>query len=163
MEKDIVENVNIPELVTEESNEIVAEPKRHDISLDKLIEEFKHRATIQEVTLFTVIGSVTGLVSSILGVGGGIVLLPLLTMGTDMSHSVVIGTALSCFLPITVTGTIAHSLIGNVVWRSVPGLFIGSSIGAYLGSRLSIWMSESQQRATLIVLMLSVGVRSLLK
>jgi len=116
-----------------------------------------------EVLKFLAFGTATGIIAGLLGVGGGVVLLPLLTLGTDMPQQLIFGTVLAAFVPVTVIGTISHARSGNVVWRLMPGLFLGSALGAYVGSRISIYLSEPQQRGVVIAVMTSVGIKALLK
>ena len=117
----------------------------------------------KEVAMFAAVGAATGIIAGLLGVGGGVILLPLLTVLTDMPQQLIFGTVLSSFVPITVVGTISHSRAGNVVWRIMPGLFVGSAIGAYIGSRISIYLSETQQRGVVMAVMTSVGIKALVK
>lgn len=117
----------------------------------------------KEVIVFSALGAATGVIAGLLGVGGGVVLLPLLALATDMNQQLIFGTVLTCFVPVTIVGTISHARVGNVVWRLMPTLLVGSAVGAYVGSRFSIYLSESQQRGVVISVMSGVGLRALLK
>jgi uncharacterized membrane protein YfcA len=69
-----------------------------------------------------------------MGIGGGIVLMPVLVYGLGFSVHMAAGTGL---LPLVVTssiGTAAHAMHGNIHLGLVGALMFGSTIGAQLGT-----------------------------
>lgn len=125
-------------------------------------EMVQRRASGKDTPLFLGSGMITGFVSGLLGVGGGLVLLPLLSAFTTMPQQLVFGTVLLSMVPITLTGTLTHLGLGTIVIRAIPGLFIGSSIGAIIGGRISIHLNQTQQRAVVVVVLSLLGLRQML-
>jgi uncharacterized membrane protein YfcA len=84
------------------------------------------------------IGGAAGLYSGFLGLGGGFVLVPLMTrfLGFDMKRAV--GTSLAAISVLSIPGSVTHALLGNVDWRIATALVIGVVPGALLGSRLAL-------------------------
>ncbi|MGV1033699.1 MAG: sulfite exporter TauE/SafE family protein [Microbacteriaceae bacterium] len=81
------------------------------------------------------VGLGAGFLSGLFGVGGGIVIVPLLVvMGYDIKRSSAI--SLGAVLLISVAGVISYASFGEVNWLLAAFLAIGSVIGAQLGSRV---------------------------
>ncbi len=76
-------------------------------------------------------GAVTGL----FGAGGGMVLVPLLTLLTGMEEESVFPCSISIMLPICVVSLTAAALTGTIAWQqAVPYLF-GSAAGGFLAGK----------------------------
>jgi uncharacterized membrane protein YfcA len=88
------------------------------------------------------IGLVAGLFSGLLGVGGGIVLIPSFLYILHMPLKKTFGTSLSVITVIAIPGTIVHAFLHHISWSLVLYLVIGSIPGAYLGARFSIRTGE---------------------
>ncbi len=94
-------------------------------------------------------GSITGIVSAMVGIGGGSLVVPYLVMsGISMQRAV--GTAAACGLPIAISGAIAYILIGSqlehiegqwqsgfVHWQAFIGIIATSIWVAPLGAKLA--------------------------
>jgi hypothetical protein len=93
-----------------------------------------------------VLGSVVGLVSGFMGVGGGIVAVPAFTLGLGMSQQVAQGTSLAIIVVTGPAGAIEHSRHGNVVWALVPWLAVGAAVGAPVSS----WLAQMVPHAMLV-------------
>lgn len=97
-----------------------------------------HRGT--NITQLIVIGTVAGLFSGLFGVGGGTVLVPLLTLWLGYDTKLAAGTSLAAIGVIAFGGVIIHVFYGNVHFLS--GLLVGVPavggvvVGTYLQQRL---------------------------
>jgi uncharacterized membrane protein YfcA len=80
------------------------------------------------------LGLVVGLLTGMLGVGGGVILIPLLIYGLDVPTAIAIGTSLVLILFSAVAGTLAHALHGTVNLPISLAMLIGSTCGAQLGA-----------------------------
>lgn len=103
------------------------------------------------------IGGVTGTYSGFLGLGGGFVLVPMLTrwLGFDIKRA--IGTSLLSIAILAVPGTITHALLGHVDWRIAAALAVGVIPGAWVGSRLTLGSSDRGIRIAFAVMLVVVG------
>jgi uncharacterized protein len=99
------------------------------------------------VVALLVLGSATGFVAGLLGIGGGMLLVPFLTLlftirGFPEQHLVhmAIATSLATILFTSVSSVRAHHQRGAVLWPVVkvlaPGILLGSLIGAQIAGRL---------------------------
>jgi len=105
------------------------------------------------------IGTVTGVASGMFGVGGGIVMVPLLSLLGDQQTA--LGTSLLASLGPTITSAYTHFKMRNTSTSMVLPLMIGSGIGVYLGSIGAISLTDTQQRALFSSIMLILGARNI--
>jgi len=104
------------------------------------------------------IGTVAGVYSGFLGLGGGFVLVPALTRFTGMPLKRAIGTSLVTVAVLAVPGTVAHSLPGHVDWTLAPLPAVRVVPGAVLGARLTERASDRAVRLAFALLLAVVGV-----
>jgi uncharacterized membrane protein YfcA len=109
-----------------------------------------------------VLGFIVGILSSILGVGGGFVIVPAMIYLLRMPTSVVVGTSLVQIVFVTAMTTILHAASDFSV-DIVLALFLilGGVIGAQYGVRIAARMQGEMLRLLLAVLVLAVGARLL--
>ena len=103
------------------------------------------------------IGAITGFYSGFLGLGGGFVLIPLLTRWLAFDIKRAIATSLLAITILAVPGTVAHGLLGNIDWRIAGGLAVGVIPGAILGARVTLGSAERTVRLAFAALLLAVG------
>lgn len=82
------------------------------------------------------IGAVTGLYSGFFGLGGGFVLVPMLTRWLRFPVKRAVGTSLVSVALLAVPGTITHAVLGNIDWAIAAGLALGVVPGAWVGARV---------------------------
>jgi uncharacterized membrane protein YfcA len=80
------------------------------------------------------IGAVTGLTSGMFGVGGGIILVPILVILFKVNQHKAQATSLVVVALAAVTGAITYSLADSVSWLAVPFLIAGGLVGTLLGT-----------------------------
>lgn len=88
------------------------------------------------IIVLIVLGAVTGLLSGLFGIGGGIVLVPLLVLLLHFPQRLAAGTSVAAILPAVVVGGIGYAVQGNVDWVAALCLAIGIVVGAQIGSYL---------------------------
>jgi len=92
------------------------------------------------------IGTAAGLLSGLLGVGGGIVLVPGFTEVARLPLRTALATSLVCVGLFAVPGTLAHWHVGDVDWRTAVYLSIGVIPGARLGAHLAMRAADARLR-----------------
>lgn len=95
------------------------------------------------------IGLGAGLLSGLLGVGGGLVLIPGFSEVLGLRLKSAIATSLACVGVLAVPGTLTHAALGDIDWRLALLLTAGALPGARLGAALSI--AATTRRLRLIV------------
>ncbi|MDQ3766228.1 MAG: sulfite exporter TauE/SafE family protein [Actinomycetota bacterium] len=85
-----------------------------------------------------VVGLVTGALSALLGVGGGIVMVPFMVLVLGFGQQLAEGTSLLVIIPTAVAGVMAHRRSGYLSVKT--GLMVGGGgvAGAFLGARLAL-------------------------
>ncbi len=107
---------------------------------------------------YAAIGGMTGFVSGLLGVGGGIVFVPVVTTMLGMPLKRALGTSLVLIASIAVPGTLVHAALGHIDWRIFLVLTIGVVPGARIGARFALGARERTLRTMVGVFLLLVAV-----
>lgn len=105
-----------------------------------------HGAARRRPWAFSSVGAVAGGLSGLLGIGGGIVMVPGFTQVGDLPVKTAIGTSLACVGLFAVPGTITHALLGHIDWRFALLLAVGVIPGARIGAALAIRSGDQRLR-----------------
>ena len=92
------------------------------------------------------IGAGAGLLSGLLGVGGGVVLVPAFTEILRLPLKRGIATSLTCVGLFAIPGTITHAALGGIYWKIALLLSIGIVPGAWVGSKIVLVARERRLR-----------------
>jgi uncharacterized protein len=106
-----------------------------------------------------VIGLVAGVLSGLLGVGGGIIMVPAMMLLLGMTDVVAKGTSLLVILPTAVLGTYRNRHHGNTDLRVAGAVGVGGVITAFAASRVSIGLDPTLSAVLFGLLMGVVGGR----
>ncbi len=106
------------------------------------------------------LGMATGILTMLLGVGGGFILVPAMLYLLGMSTQAVVGTSLFQILFVTAATTMMHAMTTKAVDLVLAMLLlIGSVTGAQIGTRLSMTIRPEYLRVLLAVIVLLVAGR----
>ena len=109
------------------------------------------------------LGFFTGVLTILLGIGGGFILVPAMIYLLGMATQVVVGTSLFQTLFVTAVATMVHATTTKAVDIVLAALLlVGSVVGAQLGARLATRVKPDYLRLALAVMVLLVGLRILL-
>ena len=92
--------------------------------------------------IILLIGLGAGFLSGLLGLGGGIILVPGFIYLLRLPIKKAFGTSLAVISVLAIPGTVIHAYLGHISWLYVLYLTIGVIPGAYFGARVSIRTSE---------------------
>jgi uncharacterized protein len=95
-----------------------------------------------------IIGIAAGGLSGLLGIGGGILMVPAFSAWVGMPLKETIGTSLACVGVFAIPGTITHALLGHIDWTFAVPLAIGVIPGARIGAHFTITSSDRVLRYT---------------
>ncbi len=101
--------------------------------------------------IFTV-GLAVGLLSTIFGIGGGIIMVPVLTAVANLTQVEAMATSLGTIAIISIWNTWRYDQKGLITWRVVFWVALGSGICAVLAARIAPLLPEK----TLVGIMLAV-------
>jgi uncharacterized membrane protein YfcA len=106
------------------------------------------------------LGMLTGILTMLMGIGGGFVMVPAMLYILGMSANVVVGTSLFQILFVTMASTMMHSLTTKAVDIVLAVLLlIGSVTGAQMGAQFAQKARPVQLRLALAVIVLLVALR----
>ena len=109
------------------------------------------------------IGFAAGVMTVLLGIGGGFIIVPAMIYLLGMPARVVIGTSLAMVLAVSAATTMVHALTTRSVDIVLAGLLlVGGVIGAQYGALLALRTKPDLLRLALAVIILLVGLRMLL-
>ncbi len=107
-----------------------------------------------------VLGFLTGILTMLLGVGGGFIMVPAMLYILGMGARVVVGTSLFQILFVTMTSTMMHSLTTHAVDIVLALLLlVGSVTGAQFGARFAQKLPPEYLRFALSCIVLLVAAR----
>src|SRR5437762_13140649 len=83
-------------------------------------------------------GFAAGFLSGTIGIGGGLLFVPTMTIGFGLSQAVAQGTSLVAIIPTAIVGGVTHLRQGNVLLR--PALWMGGGgvVGAVIGALVAV-------------------------
>jgi uncharacterized membrane protein YfcA len=109
------------------------------------------------------IGLAAGFASGLLGVGGGIILVPALVGLAGLDQHGAHATSLAAIVPIAAAGAATFAFSDDIDVTAAILLSIGSLVGAQLGARLMMRTSEALLRALFGLLMLVSAIVMLVR
>eukprot|EP00977_Amphora_coffeiformis_P009915 scaffold2300_cov160-Amphora_coffeaeformis.AAC.2 len=109
------------------------------------------------------IGTCSGYMAGLFGVGGGVIVVPALTIFTSCNHYEALATSLAAMTLPAMSGTLTHHRAGNVALRVAPALAVGALVGAAVGGQVARQTDESTLRLGFSGLLATLGIRTLLK
>ncbi len=92
------------------------------------------------------VGVGAGLLSGLLGIGGGIVIVPALAAMLHMPLKRALGTSLVAVVVLVIPGTIVHAALGHIDWTAALFLAIGAIPGARIGAKIALGTRERTLR-----------------
>lgn len=106
-------------------------------------------------------GMAMGLLSSMFGVGGGVIVIPLLTTFFGFSQQLAAGTSLLVMIPIALLGAARLTRAGHTNWSQGLRIGIGALGGAVLGASLALDMSGPLLKVLFALVMLLAAAQML--
>jgi uncharacterized protein len=104
------------------------------------------------------VGVVTGVLAGLFGIGGGLVMVPVLTLMLGFAQKSAQGISLAVMIPVAVSGTFIHSAHGNVRWGIALWLAVGGILGSVVGARLAVTANDSILRGLFGTLVFVTGI-----
>jgi uncharacterized membrane protein YfcA len=106
------------------------------------------------------LGIITGIMTMLLGVGGGFIMVPAMLYILGMDAKMVVGTSLFQILFTTIASTMVHSVTTHAVDIVLASLLlVGGAIGAQIGARLAMKVNPAKMRLGLAIVVILVALR----
>lgn len=108
---------------------------------------------------YVVSGVAMGVLSALFGIGGGIILIPILVTFFGFPQQLAAGTSIAVMGPIALVGAFRQSKTGMTNWRLGARFGMGAIPGAIAGAALALWLSGPVLRAAFAIVLTGVGLR----
>ena len=116
-----------------------------------------------EVGLYLVLGLVTGVVSGLIGIGGGVLLTPALVYIFGFTQHSAQGTTLALLVPpVSLLAAWTYSQEGDVNIKVACLIFLGFFIGGLIGAKFAINLPEIWLKRAFGISLLGLGLKMML-
>ena len=120
------------------------------------------------VLIYAALGAVAGVLAGMLGIGGGLVIVPLLVFTFSWQHfpepvimHLALGTSMASIIFTSISSSWAHHQRGAVQWPVVQRIAAGILLGTFLGSCLAARMSSGFLQGFFVIFLYYVGLQML--
>ena len=116
----------------------------------------------QTILIIIMVGMAAGILSGLVGVGGGIIIVPSLVYFIGFSQKTAQGTSLGLILlPVGILGVLQYYKQGHLDVKVVGILALGFLAGSYFGSKIALSISQETLKKVFAVLMIIIAVKIL--
>jgi len=116
------------------------------------------------IALYCGVGAVAGVLAGLLGVGGGLVIVPMLvfcftlqSFSPESIMHIALGTSMASIIFTSISSFMAHNRRGAVDWSIVRGVTLGILVGTYGGSVLAANLSSAFLKGFFVVFLYYVS------
>ena len=121
-----------------------------------------HKMTMQTVLLLILVGLAAGVLSGMVGVGGGIIVVPALIYILGFSQHEAQGTSLGLLLlPVGIFAVLNYYKKGYIDVKVVAIMCVAFVIGGWFGSKVSLSLPQETVKKIFAVLMLVIAGKML--
>src|SRR5579872_1453328 len=118
--------------------------------------------SIQTILLMVIVGVLAGMLSGLVGLGGGVIIVPALVYLLGFSQHQATGTSLGILLlPAGIFAVMNYYKKGYIDIRVVLLIFTGFLVGGYLGSKISLNIPEGTLKKIFAVILVLIAGRVL--
>jgi uncharacterized membrane protein YfcA len=118
--------------------------------------------TADTITLVIIIGFAAGMLGGLIGIGGGLIVVPALVYFLSYSQHAAQGTSLGLLvLPVAILGVINYYKKGYVDPKVVGLLAIGFVLGSYLGSKWAINIPQGTLKKIFAIFLILLALKIL--
>ena len=119
--------------------------------------------------IYSLVGGVAGILAGLLGIGGGLVIVPmlvyvfgLLAIPQELSMHLALATSMASIMFTSISSFMAHHRRGAVHWQVVRRIAVGIVTGTFLGSCVASTLSTGFLKIFFVVFLYFVAVQLLL-
>jgi uncharacterized membrane protein YfcA len=124
--------------------------------------ETKKPMTLQILLILLAVGLAAGFLSGMVGIGGGIIIVPVLVYFLDFTQHQAQGTTLFMFLlPIGILGVMNYHKQGYVDYKTALIICSTFVFGSYFGSKLSISLDQKTVKQIFGAIIILLGAKML--
>jgi uncharacterized membrane protein YfcA len=118
---------------------------------------------VSHVALALALGLAGGTLAGLIGVGGGIVFVPALTLGLGLSQLSAEATSLAAIVPVVAVGSFRQHRSGLVDWSSAAIIGSCSLVGVLAGAEIALRLPETTLRRAFALFLVLAAVQMALR
>lgn len=116
------------------------------------------------MVMYILIGFGAGVLAGVFGIGGGIVIVPALTLGLGVASRRAVGTSLAALLlPVGILAVREYWNEGNVDLRGALLIALGLTVGAWISARASATLAPAALQRAFALFLVAIAVRMWIK
>jgi uncharacterized membrane protein YfcA len=115
--------------------------------------------SVAGIVALVIVGLVAGILAGLLGVGGGIIMVPAMVVGFGLPAAIAKGTSLMVIVPTALMGTWRNRKRENADIRVAVILGLAGVVSAFVAGKISVGMSESLSNVLFALLLVVVAAR----
>lgn len=108
-----------------------------------------------------IVGVVAGVLSGLLGIGGGVILVPALLLLVRLTIHEAIGVSLAVIVPTALAGVLRHYCAGNVDLKLAALVAVGGIVGGLIGASLANYLPAQTLKKIFAVFLIIIGLNIL--
>ena len=117
---------------------------------------------MKQTIIFILIGSAAGLLSGLIGIGGGVILIPSLVLLMGFAQPVTEGTTLAAMVPpIGILAAYVYYQNGNVDLKAAGFIALGFFAGGFFGARIAQQVSSESLQKIFAIVLIMMGIKML--
>lgn len=117
--------------------------------------------SVEQVAPLIGVGVAAGFLAGLLGIGGGVLVVPAMVLLLGFDQHVAQGTSLLVILPAAITGSWTHHRNGRWTFRDAAALAAGGIVGALVGSITALSLDDDVLRRLFAVFLIASALRLL--
>lgn len=118
--------------------------------------------TAQTFASLLLIGILAGLLSGLVGVGGGVVMVPLLVLFLGLSQHQAQGTSLAVLaIPVTALAVFNYYKEGQLDFKYAAVIALFFIVGSFLGSKLALGLDQRTLKKIFAVILIGIAIKML--
>ena len=107
---------------------------------------------------YLLVGLAAGALSGLMGMGGGVILIPAMVLLFGVTQHAAEGTSLLIIIPTAIAGSIGHAKHGYTDWRLATILGIGGMVGAWAGADVALRLDGDLLQRMFALFLLGTGL-----
>jgi uncharacterized membrane protein YfcA len=122
----------------------------------------KNTMTFTIILLLVLVGLSAGFLSGLIGIGGGVIIVPALVILLGFSQKLAQGTSLGILLlPVGILGVIQYYKQGYLNVNYVVIISIAFVLGSFLGGRMALSLSDEKMKKIFAIVMMLIAIKML--
>jgi uncharacterized membrane protein YfcA len=122
----------------------------------------KNLLKMETILYLVIIGLLAGFMGGLVGIGGGVIIVPALVLVLGLSQHLAQGVSLAMMLfPVGIMGVLNYYKKGYVDFKYASLIAVGFVLGSYLGSKFSLSLPQETVRKIFAIVMILLAIKLL--